>query len=42
MPVLIDHAAGFRSDAFVDLKHENAFGTGPTCRLSARTYLRLR
>ncbi|GIL87827.1 hypothetical protein Vretimale_13138 [Volvox reticuliferus] len=41
-PVLIDHAAGFRQDAFVCLDHENAFLTGPTRRISARTYLRLR
>ncbi|KAG2482261.1 hypothetical protein HYH03_018804 [Edaphochlamys debaryana] len=41
-PVLIDHAAGFRADAFVSLDHENAFITGPTHRISARTYLRLR
>lgn len=27
-PVLIDHAAGFRHDAFVCLDHENAFLTG--------------
>ncbi|KAG2454586.1 hypothetical protein HYH02_000427 [Chlamydomonas schloesseri] len=41
-PVLIDHAAGFRPDAFVCLDHENAFMTGPTRHISARTYLRLR
>ncbi|KXZ54005.1 hypothetical protein GPECTOR_5g116 [Gonium pectorale] len=41
-PVLIDHAAGFRHDAFVSLDHENAFCTGPTRVISARTYLRLR
>lgn len=28
-PVLIDHAAGFRSEAFVSMEHENAFQTGP-------------
>ncbi|EFJ42178.1 hypothetical protein VOLCADRAFT_97759 [Volvox carteri f. nagariensis] len=29
-PVLIDHAAGFRQDAFVCLDHQNAFLTGMT------------
>eukprot|EP00798_Chlamydomonas_sp_ICE-L_P024552 gene24552-10163_t len=38
-PVLIDHAAGFREDAFVDLTHENAFGTGATVQISATTYM---
>jgi len=28
-PVLIDHAAGFRPEAFVSMEHENAFCTGP-------------
>eukprot|EP00955_Chlamydomonas_euryale_P109600 365942-Chlamydomonas_euryale.AAC.61 len=42
LPVLIDQAAGFRSDAFVSLEHENAFGTGPCLVVSARTYMRLR
>lgn len=41
-PVLIDHAAGFRADAFVSLDHDNAFITGPTARVSSKTYLRLR
>ncbi|GFR51218.1 hypothetical protein Agub_g13592 [Astrephomene gubernaculifera] len=41
-PVLVDHAAGFRPGAFVSLEHENAFLTGPTRQISARTYLRLR
>jgi len=41
-PVLIDHSAGFRSDAYVCMDHENAFGTGATKKISARTYLRLR
>jgi hypothetical protein len=42
LPVLIDHAAAFRKEAFVTLDHENAFRTGPTRVVSARTYLRLR
>ena len=41
-PVLIDHAAGFRKEAFVTLDHENAFRTGPVRCVSSRTYLRLR
>ena len=41
-PVLIDHAAGFRADAFVSMEHENAFQTGPVRSVAARTYLRLR
>jgi hypothetical protein len=28
-PVLIDHAASFRRDAYVSMEHENAFQTGP-------------
>jgi hypothetical protein len=40
--VLIDHAAGFRPEAFVDMRHDNAFGTGSTEVISARTFLRLR
>lgn len=35
-------AAGFRPEAFVCVNHENAFGTGPTTCISARTYMRLR
>jgi hypothetical protein len=42
MPVFIDHAAGFRPEADVQLQHQNAFGTGETRHISARTYLRLR
>jgi len=41
-PVLIDHAAGFRSEAFVSMEHENAFQTGPVMSVPARTFLRLR
>ncbi len=41
-PVLIDHAAAFRKEAFVTLDHENAFRTGPVRCVSSRTYLRLR
>lgn len=41
-PVLIDHAAGFRPEAYVDMTHENAFNTGAVQRVSAKTYLRLR
>ncbi len=41
-PILIDHAAAFRKEAFVTLDHENAFRTGPVRCVSARTYLRLR
>lgn len=33
---------GFRPEAHVDMGHDNAFGTGPTTRISARTFLRLR
>jgi hypothetical protein len=39
---LIDHAAGFRREACVRMDHENAFTTGPTRKVSARTYLHLR
>ena len=39
---LPQQAAGFRPEAFVCLEHENAFGTGPTRTISARTYMRLR
>jgi len=39
---LIDHAAGFRQEACVRLDHENAFMTGPTRVISARTYIHLR
>ena len=39
---LIDHAAGFRREACVRMDHENAFMTGPTRIVSARTYLHLR
>lgn len=42
LPVLIDHAAGFRKDAFVSLDHENAFRTGPVRVVSAKTYLKVR
>ena len=41
-PFLIDHAASFRKEACVRMDHENAFLTGPTKRISARTYLHLR
>ncbi|PSC70153.1 phosphatidylinositol kinase [Micractinium conductrix] len=41
-PVLIDHAAAFRKEAFVSMDHENAFGSGPVRCVSASTYLRLR
>ena len=41
-PFLVDHAAGFRQDAYVSLEHENAFRTGPVTRIAASTYLRLR
>jgi len=41
-PVLIDHAAGFRAEAYVSMEHENAFQTGPVMVVPARTYLRLR
>lgn len=40
-PVLIDHAAAFRDGAYVDMTHENAFQTGPTVCISAKTYFRL-
>jgi len=36
---LIDHAAGFRREACVRMDHENAFMTGPTRIISARTYV---
>eukprot|EP00887_Chlorella_sp_A99_P007513 scaffold2.g7513.t1 len=41
-PVLIDHAAGFRREAYVIMEHENAFCTGPVLKVRASTYLRLR
>jgi hypothetical protein len=41
-PILIDHSASFRHDAYVCLDHDNAFGTGPTRHISAKTYLSLR
>jgi hypothetical protein len=41
-PVLIDHAASFRPEAFVSMEHENAFQTGPTVCVKSTTYLRLR
>ena len=41
-PVLIDHAASFRQEAFVSMEHENAFQTGPTTCVGTKTYLRLR
>ena len=41
-PTLIDHAAAFRKEAFVAMDHENAFQTGPTTVVRAKTYLRLR
>jgi hypothetical protein len=41
-PVLIDHAAAFRPEAFVSMEHENAFQTGPTKCVDSKTYLRLR
>jgi hypothetical protein len=34
-PVLSDHAAGFRPEAFVSMEHENAFCTGPV-KVSAK------
>eukprot|EP00898_Chlorokybus_atmophyticus_P000399 jgi/Chlat1/135/Chrsp1S03228 len=40
--ILIDHAAGFRKEAVVNMTHENAFETGPVRSVSAQTYLRLR
>jgi hypothetical protein len=40
--VFIDHAAGLRSEAHVDMCHDNSFATGVTCKISARTFLRLR
>lgn len=42
LPVLIDHAAGFRAEAVVNMTDENAFRTGPVRCVSAKTYLRLR
>jgi len=42
VPFLIDHAAGFRPEAYVALDQENAFQTGAVERISASTYLRLR
>ena len=41
-PILIDHAAGFRAEAHVTMRHENAFQTGPVRCVRASTYLRLR
>jgi hypothetical protein len=41
-PVLIDHAAGFRHGAVVNMDHDNAFMTGPVKCASSRTYLRLK
>ena len=41
-PILIDHAAAFRDGAWVDMTHENAFQSGPTMCVSAKTYFRLR
>eukprot|EP00232_Nephroselmis_pyriformis_P028290 CAMPEP_0182865622 /NCGR_PEP_ID=MMETSP0034_2-20130328/7788_1 /TAXON_ID=156128 /ORGANISM="Nephroselmis pyriformis, Strain CCMP717" /LENGTH=95 /DNA_ID=CAMNT_0024997931 /DNA_START=1 /DNA_END=288 /DNA_ORIENTATION=+ len=41
-PILIDHAAGFRSEAFVSLTHQNAFQTGAIRTISPHTYMRLR
>ncbi|GFH28358.1 uncharacterized protein HaLaN_26835, partial [Haematococcus lacustris] len=41
-PVFIDHAAGFRHGACVEMRHDNAYGTGPTEQVSASTFLRLR
>jgi len=41
-PILIDHSASFRHDAYVCLDHDNAFGTGPTRQIGAKTYLSLR
>ena len=40
--MLIDHAAGFRKEALVTMRHDNAFQTGAVTCISARTYLRLR
>lgn len=39
---LIDHAAGFRKEAYVSMEHDNAFQTGPVKKISAKTYMRLR
>jgi len=41
-PVLIDHAASFRKEAYVHMKHDNAFHTGELTSISASTYMRLR
>ena len=41
-PVLIDHAASFRREAFVSMEHDNAFQTGASTVVKAGTYLRLR
>ncbi len=41
-PVLIDHAAGFRPGAEVRMEQDNAFLTGPTTVVSARTLQHLR
>ncbi len=41
-PVFIDHAAGFRREARVNMTQDNAFKTGPTTVISASTYSRLR
>lgn len=42
LPVLIDHAAGFRRDACVTMEQENAFQTGAVKRLNSKTYLHLK
>jgi hypothetical protein len=42
MPVLIDHAAGFRNGASVCMEQDNAFNTGSVAHISSRTYLRLK
>lgn len=42
LPILIDHAAGFRKHANVCMDHDNAFGTGGTVRVVPSTYLRLK
>ena len=42
LPVLIDHAAGFRHHACVTMQHDNAFQTGPVMKLRSQTYLRLK
>ena len=42
VPILIDHAAGFRKAACVTMSHENAFCTGAVRRVTESTYLNLR